>query len=788
MRNKMKRLSLLFISVLFLLRCAAYKELKPKPELTSLSKDFIELKNDKKQFELDKDKKYFITFPAAPAENYYLVLTIGDKQNLHTYLTDTFDDGKGRIIEIPDESSAPQQQSVYAVDNSVQKFYWVVDLVKKELVLKMQYRYVEQWRYQFENKYQSFRQTFEDNKIDSSGFRALGSSFDLQQYDFNSKIARLQNSSAALTGMQNELKAIEAIFPVSVKNTTDQAYQDYLSIKKKLNDEIQFQTDYAFVLQLFGHLQESAPAFVKNVGQYQTFFENQAAYPQEIGARLTEETADMLPKTASYYNIKLKSKKDAKKIKIPIGALKNLIKTAQILPAQSFNSFAVFVQAFNAKSTSLNKAEQTFAEIKQSVDGSRTMPSNLFFNKIITRLSKLQYQLPSAGSKAYHAYSGYACVGAQNRAVKRLRRKVKSLLEKYRYADTLIPKINAYKAQKKYSAMLRLIKKNSGLPFLKSLYKDLDLLTLNTHKKNLKQALKMQDWARAEQTLRSLSSEKNFLNPKNSVPKKNKIAAAFDDSLYNKITRISLARANALMNENSGTVNGVEELYQSAAFLPVYEPTFSVKGNGAAQTRIKNLYGKLNRIKEIEFPQKAISRLYKEFTLDPDDNGVLKARAVVTHGKHYQGSDAKIKTRIGECDPWASKWITKAKTYRKVFALPVTTKPNGSNAYVFRMNIRIPTKAKFPVYDLNIKLPKAIARYAASARWYDKILLNKKVVKNEGRYTVTAPTAANNYEFQITPIRMSGKGDNVLEIHFTHKSFKAFQISVMAQKPIIKKH
>ena len=118
----MKKLSLLLISVLFLIRCAAYKELKPEPELTSLSKDFIELKNDKKQFELDKDKKYFITFPAAPAENYYLVLTINDKEKLHTYLTDTFDDGKGRIIEIPDESSTPQQQSVYAVDNSVQNF------------------------------------------------------------------------------------------------------------------------------------------------------------------------------------------------------------------------------------------------------------------------------------------------------------------------------------------------------------------------------------------------------------------------------------------------------------------------------------------------------------------------------------------------------------------------------------------------------------------------------------------------------------------------------------------
>ncbi len=784
----MKKLSLLFITILFLVRCAAYKELKPKPEITSLSRDFIELKNDKKQFELDKDKKYFITFPGAPAENYYLVLTISDKEKLHTYLTDTFDDGKGRIIEIPDKSAAPQQQSVYAVNNSVQKIYWVVDLVKDDLVLKMQYRYVEQWRFKFENRYQSFLQTFEDNKIDSSGYLALGSHFDLQQYDFDSKIAHLKTSSAALDGMQNELTEIEAIFPVSIKNTTDKAYQDYLTLKKQLNEEIHFQTDYAFVLGLFSSLQESVPAFVKNVQKYQTFFEHQSDYPQEIGARLTEEVADMLPRTASYYNIELKGKKGHKQIEIPIDALKTLIKTAQIIPAQSFNDFTAFVQAFNRKTADLDEAQQTYAEIKQSVDGTHTMPSNLFFNKIITRLSKLQYKLPSSGSKAYQAYSGYACIAAQNRAIKRLRRNVKSLLEKYRYADTLIPKINTYKAQKNYGAMLRLIKKNGGLPFLKGLYKDLDQLTLNAHKRNLKQALKTQDWAKAEQTLLKLSGEKNFLNPKSSAPKKKKMAAAFDDSLYNKIARTSLFKAKTLMNKNISTINGVEELYQSTDFLPVYEPKFSVKGSQTAQTRIKNLYDKLNHLKEIEFPQKAITQLYSEFTTHPEDNGVLKARAVVIHGKHYKGSDAKIKKRIGECDPWASKWITKAKTYRRVFALPVTTKPNGSNEYVFRMNIRIPTKAKFPVYDLNIKLPKTVARNASDARWYDKILLNKKVVKNEGRYTVTAPTAANNYEFQITPIRMLSQGDNVLEIHFTHKSFKALQISVMAQKPIIKKH
>ena len=172
----------------------------------------------------------------------------------------------------------------------------------------------------------------------------------------------------------------------------------------------------------------------------------------------------------------------------------------------------------------------------------------------------------------------------------------------------------------------------------------------------------------------------------------------------------------------------------------------------------------------------------------PNDNGVAKTRAVVSHGKYYTGDDKKIKQRIAECDPLSAKWIVKPKDYRRVFAVPITDNKRGKNKYVVRFMVDIPTEANFPVYDVNIKLPKEIAENAATEQWYDQISLNKKQLKNEGRFVITAPSASNNYECQITPVQMTkGKG-NILEISFYHSSFRVHSLSVMVQKPIIKKN
>ncbi|MDO5576929.1 MAG: hypothetical protein Q4F84_07600, partial [Fibrobacter sp.] len=132
-------------------------------------------------------------------------------------------------------------------------------------------------------------------------------------------------------------------------------------------------------------------------------------------------------------------------------------------------------------------------------------------------------------------------------------------------------------------------------------------------------------------------------------------------------------------------------------------------------------------------------------------------------------------------------WIVEAKKYRRVFALPVNDR-RANNKYVIRMYIDIPTDAKFPVFDVNIKLPKEIAENAGSRQWYESITVNKVPVKNEGRFTITAPSASNDYECQISPVQMNKEKANILEITFKHNTFKAQPVSIMVQKPIIKKN
>jgi hypothetical protein len=118
----------------------------------------------------------------------------------------------------------------------------------------------------------------------------------------------------------------------------------------------------------------------------------------------------------------------------------------------------------------------------------------------------------------------------------------------------------------------------------------------------------------------------------------------------------------------------------------------------------------------------------------------------------------------------------------------VTNNTQGMNQYLFRVKMQIPSEAQFPVFDVNVKLPAEVAKNARQTQWFESITINKTPIKNEGRHRVTAPTADNNYESLITPVQMDKAGLNILEIRFNYPAFRVFEISVMAQVPIIRKN
>ena len=193
-------------------------------------------------------------------------------------------------------------------------------------------------------------------------------------------------------------------------------------------------------------------------------------------------------------------------------------------------------------------------------------------------------------------------------------------------------------------------------------------------------------------------------------------------------------------------------------------------------------------MKYIQFPENSIKNIYREFIRSVNDHGVEKARAIAEHGRLYNGTDKQVKGLVDECNVNAPKWILRPKEYRKLFALPVTSNRQGVNEYMFRVRLQIPSEAQFPVFDVNIKLPTEIAENAGKQQWYEEITIDKKPIKNEGRFRITAPTPANNYEAQVSPVQMDKEGTNILEVRFKYPGFKVFEVSAMAQVPIIRKN
>ncbi|MBD3225851.1 MAG: hypothetical protein GF313_14075 [Caldithrix sp.] len=785
------KILLLFVAFIWM-GCAAYKHLEPEPPISSVEDGFIQIyKDDDKPFELKKDKKYYMQFPAPATDNMYLVLEIPNKQLIQSALYKSFDEKEGGLIPVTNENEPEELMSVYGVDNSVPVFYWIVDSVITDLKMQMEYRYVPQWRYQFENKHAQFEQILQDNKADHDMYENIGGSFTFDGFDFTAAINDLDSKTAQLKAMQTEFEALQQLFPVDIKNTSDKAYQDYVDLNDQLENELQFQQDFRMVLTVFQQAiegRQNRATFAGGIDDYNALLEQEARFPSNIRNEAKSVIAPQLDDLTDYFDNQLRNKQDTQSIELNVDGASRLHDNVGRSVSREFRGLSGFVKDYNKTLNQYNSSAQDVQQVEQRVNQSQKMPSDFYFSDMLTQLSKINYRLPNSAKAAFGDYSDYRCARLLFDKISSLRRKINNLQQGYRQADKLVPQINALKGRKDYSGMLRILKNNRHLDFLVDMYGDMDKQSLNTQKQGIQSALANSNWRLAEDRLRSLHQDDNFLNPQAILPEKNRIVKDLENQLWQQIEQTSVKRAKKFAEENISTVQNVPALYENAAFMPVHEPTYTTGGQSTLRQRTQKLYDQLNYIKEVEFPTTAIKGLYSTFTRNPDDQGVLTARAIVAHGEQYRGNDQTIRNRIAECDPMTPKWITKARDYRRVFALPITDNAGGDNTYLLKLNLQIPSDAKFPVFDVNVKLPKSVAGKAASEQWYEKIAINDDIIKNEGRFTITSPTAQNGYECQITPVRLVKNENNVLEIRFSHDAFEVLEISVMAQKPIIKKH
>ncbi len=368
----MKKAFLLLLPALLLIRCAAYKELKPDPELSFLEKGFVEIKDGDENFELDKDKKYFMVFPAPAEDDYYLVLEVADRPFLDTYFTKVFDDGKGPKIEIPDESADPDRVSVYPIDRSVQKFYWVIESVRQDMPLDMDYRYVPRWRYRFETKYSELQETITINTVNRSPYRNIGSAFDLEGFDYTSEIPKVKKKFTNLVSIQQQMDSLKALLPENILNSEDEAFKDYTTLKEELDEEIAFQKDYVNVLTLFKYETESRnnpQQFAAHLDDFNAALENKDNFPDNVKRTIKQTFGKRLPELTAYYDKVIHGQKTAQIIDINVNGAKNLYEATGNIQSDEFNRQAQFVESYNAKVKAVNDAEAQLKRLKLPLKG-----------------------------------------------------------------------------------------------------------------------------------------------------------------------------------------------------------------------------------------------------------------------------------------------------------------------------------------------------------------------------------------------------------------------------------
>jgi hypothetical protein len=338
--------------------CAPYRQLKPKPELTPQEQGYIELKHDKKDFDLKKNKRYFFAFPKPQQDNFYLVLSVPDKKKIGSFLTAQLVDNKKPGPKIRDESPYPDTVYVFGVDTKSPQFYWLIDNVPADMVLKVNYRYAPQWRYKFETSYSRFKATLKKNLVDRTLYGAIGVSAHLESFNYQLVMDTVAKHTAELEKVHKELLAIESIFPASILNSTDEAYKNYLALRKELEEEIAFQKNFHSVIDIFNkeyQCRGNTLQFMDRVDDFSAFFGAKDQYPANVIQEAKTVIGKRLDEVQPAYEKRLAAKEDSKPLdsasfRLPaLNKVPKLYESAGLSVPPDLPTLVQFADDFDAK-------------------------------------------------------------------------------------------------------------------------------------------------------------------------------------------------------------------------------------------------------------------------------------------------------------------------------------------------------------------------------------------------------------------------------------------------------
>jgi hypothetical protein len=459
-----------------------------------------------------------------------------------------------------------------------------------------------------------------------------------------------------------------------------------------------------------------------------------------------------------------------------------------LLLNKEITDVSAFANRFATEMAALQKTETKLTDIDKRFKSVGIWPPDNFFPDLLNQLNEASNLIPISEAVKIEKYGECKGTGWGSQRSTDINKQIGDLQRVFQTASQLVTKFNALKAQNNFREIIKLLQGENIPDFLYALYPNVDELSLKYQKSLISANITAGAWSKAESKLQELHNDRTFLNLGAIAPIKATTVKNYEREIFESIRRISRNAVETFTKKNELALDNISALYKDSVFLPPYRLTFSSAGQSDLLHKRKQIEEYLDEMRFYRFPENAIKSLYKNFIQDPDIQGVEKARAILEHIKFYKGRDKFLRNIADEFDVSKPKLITQPKEYRKVYVLPVTNSKKGSNDFLFRLQLQIQSEAEYPVYDINIKLPQVIAENAAAEQWFKEITLDKKIIKHEGRIKITAPTAENDYECQISPVQMDKAGKNVLEVKFKFAAFKVFEVSVMAQKPIIKKN
>ncbi len=741
----MRRINVLFGFLIFLAGCSAYKELSPHPEVLPQERGYIELKDGDKNFSLDKDKKYYIQFPPPAADNFVLVLRLDNKSAIGSHLTASFDNGDLPQNWIRDEAAGSDTLSVYAIDTKSPMYFWVIDTVRADVQLAMRYRYAPRWRFTFDTRYVAIQRKLLENTVDRKVYESIGPGFSFEGIDFPGQEKAIEARSGALRAAKEELAGVGSLFPEEVIRRGDTSYQQYRALTSSIDDELRFQEDYGSALRVFELEQESrgnTASLVEAAPGIADFLSRSDHYRRAVSDYARDLILPRLSEVAPFYEDQLRAKTDVKPIVLrpPLDNARKLFGACGLPQPDDFQMIQAFVERFNLEARGLAAAEGRIAEAEKSIQGNPSWLSEQLYSHLMESMDGAQSDLLDSQLGRFPRQRGYPSVARLTGETAEARGTAVSLRGVYSRARDVVTRLN------------------------------------------------VSSWGDAEVALRDLAGRVEW----NAIPavrgQRDNIVAHLESEFFSRVKRATESRVDALIEKNRSTTDGIAGLYADSAFLPAYRFTFSAAGPAKVQQRNKEISDYLSLARHVRFPEAAIKVLYQQFVRDVSKGAAGAGEAIVEHGREYQGTDKDVRAYITECDPAVPKWIVRAREYRRIYVIPETDNRQGTNEYMFRLRVRIPTEARFPVYDITVKLPKEIAERAGREQWYQTITIDRKPIKNEGRYRITAPGPENNYESLITPVQTDREGNSVLEVRFRYPGYRAFEVSAMAQVPIIRKN